>query len=247
MPTADPRQVLAAAHSCEICGRAPAITIYASKYSGQILFGDEIFWKGNACRDCALCQYRSGLTHCLWAGWWGPVPFVVNLGHVWRNARGLVAANRMERAAGPPLAAPLEPGRPLVARPAAWAGVAAVTAMVVGIVLLISSAFGSSRLDELASGQCVDLGEGRTLDRADLVDCDAPHTAEVTGVLDSDEVPPLDRLCADETAEYLGTSGRVEGLAPSAIRFDDGDGRVVCLVVSADGADLTGTQRGAGG
>lgn len=221
--------------------------IYASMYSGRLLLGDELFWKGQACRQCAICQYRAGLSHCLWAGWWAPVALVVNPRMIWRNARGLRAAKRMPEPVGDALAEPLDPGRPVFARPAAIAGVLVPLLVVGGIVALVLALAGSSRIDELEVGQCLDLPVGSTIDRVDPVDCDGPHNAEVTAVLPAGDVPPLQELCAPQTATYLGTDEGVAGLQPAAIRYgNDGRTSVVCLVTSDDGRTFTGSRRNAG-
>jgi len=234
-----------APRTCEICGRPPAMAIYASMYSGRVLFGDELFWKGDACRQCAICQYRAGLTHCLWAGWWAPVALVVNPRMIWRNASGLRAAHAMPPPEGAPLAEPLDEGRPVLARPAAIAGLVAPIVLIGLVVAVVLAVTGTSRLDDLAAGQCIDLPSTRQIDHTDEVACSGRHDAEVTGVITSAKVPSDDELCADETTSYLGRRGRVEGLVPAAIRIS-GDRRVVCLITSDDGSPLTGSHRNAG-
>lgn len=232
--------------SCEICGRTPSIEIYASMYTGKLLLGDEIFWKGDACRQCATCQYRAGLTHCLWAGWWAPVALFVNPTMILRNVRGLRTAKALPDPQGVPLGDPLDAGRPVLARPKAIAGLLAplvLIGIVVGVVLALT---GSSRLDELTTGQCIDLPETRRIERTELVECGDPHDAEVTGVLSGDDLPSDADLCRAETVAYLGEEGRVDGIDPGAIRVTD-DPRIVCLVTSSDGSKLRGSHRSAGG
>ena len=233
--------------SCEVCGRAPAIHIYASMYSGRILLGDELFWKGDACRQCATCQYRAGLAHCLWAGWWAPVALVVNPRMIWRNAKGLREAKRMPEPVGVPLAEPLDPGRPVFRRPAAVVGMLIPLVVVGAIVALVLAVTGTRRIDELAAGDCLDLPVGRTIERADPIDCDDPHNAEVTGVIAAGKVPSLGDLCARQTTAYLGSDEGVDGLQPAAIRYGvDGKTSVICLVTSDDGSRFSGSRRGAG-
>ena len=74
--------------SCEICGRFPAEWVHARKYTGLGVGGRTIFWKGLACRDCGVAQYRDGLTHCLVSGWWGLAPLVVNPVRLAQNTLG---------------------------------------------------------------------------------------------------------------------------------------------------------------
>jgi len=237
--------------ACELCGRTPAMPVYASMYTGRLLLGDEIWWKGPACRQCAICQYRAGLTHCLWAGWWAPVALVVNPRMIWRNARGLRAAHRLPESDTPGFDEPLDAGRPVLARPAALAGLLAPFVVVGALVALVLALTGGHGIDDLTTGDCIDLPDGRTVDRADVVDCSGPHDAEVTGTIVSGPLPADDELCRTQTADYLGPTGDEgdEGdaappLTPAAIRYGPADDvGVVCLVVAADGGTLTGSHR----
>lgn len=236
------------ARACEICGRTPAVAIHASKYTGRVLLGDEIFWKGDACAPCATSLCRDGLTHCLWAGWWAPVALVANPVRIGRNLRGLRAAAAVGEPQGPAFAPPLEPGPPLWRRPLAWIGAAAPIVVAVAIVALVAAIAGGGRLDELRAGQCLELPPGSTVERAGVVDCDGPHDAEVSGLIAAGSVPPLEALCGRQTTAYLGSPGPVDGLSSAAIRYeDDDDTRIVCLIIAVDGSPLEGSHRGAGG
>ena len=148
---------------------------------------------------------------------------------------------------GVPLAEPLDPGRPVFRRPAAVVGMLIPLVVVGAIVALVLAVTGTRRIDELAAGDCLDLPVGRTIERADPIDCDDPHNAEVTGVIAAGKVPSLGDLCARQTTAYLGSDEGVDGLQPAAIRYGvDGKTSVICLVTSDDGSRFSGSRRGAG-
>lgn len=242
---ADPPTPRRAVATCEVCGRGPAIRIDARMYSGKVVITDEIWWKGFACRGCAMCQYRAGLTHCLWAGWWSPVAFFVNPTRIWRNVRGLREVAAMPAPVGEPRAEPLDAGRPVSRRPQAWVGLIAPLVIVGALVGLLVVATGGRSLDEVALGECLDLPEGLVIDTFEVVDCAGPHEAEVTGTIGPADTGPADQLCREETVRYLGTDEAVDGVRPAAIRLGTGDdAEVVCLVMSsADGSELVGSRR----
>ncbi len=231
--------------TCEVCGRGPAIHIDARMYTGKVVVTDEVWWKGYACRECATCQYRAGLTHCLWAGWWSPVAFFVNPTRIWRNVRGLREVAAMPAPVGEPRAEPLDAGRPVSRRPQAWVGLIAPLVIVGALVGLLVAATGGRSLAEVAHGECLDLPEGPVIDSFESVDCAGPHDAEVTGTIGPGDAGPADRLCVEQTISYLGTDEAVDGIRAAAIRLGtDDDAEVVCVVMSsAKGGELTGSHR----
>lgn len=244
-PTGDRRR---RRRTCEICGRAPALVIDARKFTGYALVGRSTFWKGNACRDCATTQYREGLSHCLLRGWWGVLALPVNPFMILKNALGLRAAGRLGEPQGRPLADPLPSVAPVLRRPTSWIGLA-VPVLVVAAVVAGVVALGDDEPpgEDFAVGDCIDLPDSG-LARPSVVPCGTRHRAEVTGLRDVGAGADGDALCAAESTDYLGGPNRASELRPAAILVkEDGEPRrVLCLVVSADGSRLVGSQRGSG-
>lgn len=93
------------------------------------------------CRDCGWALGRQVQNRTLLAGWWGMLSFFRNLSYVASNAGELRRLRSMEtptkfEATNTPLAAPLPPGRPLVARSGVWLTFGAITA---GVVLMVTA------------------------------------------------------------------------------------------------------------
>jgi len=116
------------------------------------------------CRDCGWSLGRQVQNRTLLAGWWGMLSFFRNISYVASNAGELRRVRSMEdptkfEATNTPLAAPLPPGRPLVARSGLWLTVGAIAASVVLMVTASANRAGSNDGPGTASewriGNCV--------------------------------------------------------------------------------------------
>ncbi|WP_280271028.1 LppU/SCO3897 family protein [Nocardia wallacei] len=139
---------------CAYCGATPAAHVDFRGHRGMLIVMQFLRQPGPFCRNCGLSTYRRMTVESAWVGWWGFLSFVINPITMLINlpARSKVAA------LAPPIPGsprqPMDPGKPLLRRPAALGlllPVAAVLTIVVGV--LVSS---GGDHDQLATGDCVD-------------------------------------------------------------------------------------------
>ncbi|MGI5241250.1 hypothetical protein [Dactylosporangium sp. CA-139066] len=106
--------------SCRICHRAPAANVRFHGHQGMVVLMRFSRVDGPFCRDCGLAAYRDMSAQTLVRGWWGIFSVFAAAGVLVLNAarRGQVARlaeperGRNERT--------LDPGKPLLDRPAAY-------------------------------------------------------------------------------------------------------------------------------
>jgi hypothetical protein len=119
-------------------------------------------------------------------------------------------------------------------------------------------------LDDLHTGQCIDIDDGEdVLTTAPVIDCDRPHEGEVyaTGdIAGSDDDYPGDEgvqrraedLCTREDFEdYVGQSIQDTDLSvlvirPSEASWEGGDRHVLCVIVPDAGGTLSRSVAGLG-
>lgn len=134
---------------------------------------------------------------------------------------------------------------------------AVVFAIGVGVILLVTSS-GSTALVDLEPGDCFDLangdGDDGTLESVDVVDCAAPHLAEVVlvGDLNSGGEPypsddelfvEIDARCRDAGVVDDEAFGLLP-VAPTQELWDSFDGRFLCVAVPFGGEPVAGSLVG---
>lgn len=122
MPQAMPQP---GALQCRICGCMPAAKVKFRGHQGILIVMRFLHMEGPFCHDCGMHTYRRMTADTLIQGWWGyassiitPITVLVNL-----TRRGKVA--NLPAPVPPPdgrHGQPLDPGKPLYARPQAWIG-----------------------------------------------------------------------------------------------------------------------------
>lgn len=129
---------------CRFCGCVPAARVKFRGHRGMIVMMTFLSLDGPFCRDCGLSTFRRMTASTLIAGWWGyasflitPVTVVINL-----VRRGKVAD--LPAPVPPPNGPsqhPMDPGKPLLARPQAIIGLALPgTVFVLFLILMIIGA-----------------------------------------------------------------------------------------------------------
>ncbi len=122
--------------------------------------------------------------------------------------------------------------------------------------LVLLAACGQSVFD-IAVGQCINLPDGQEVTNVETVDCAQPHQAEAYHTFDvaDGEFPgqtaiadQADTNCEAAFEGYVGVSFQdselfFQTLTPTQESWAQGDREVVCLLVTGDGTDLTGSQR----
>ncbi len=163
---------------CRTCGSAPAADVRFLGHQGIVVLMRFLHADGPFCRDCGLSMFRRMTSRTLVEGWWGvlsvfitPVVVVMNL--IRRAAVASLDAPRRDAGVVAPLPAPMHPGRPLLARPAAWLGLAVPVALV-GVIGLVGVNLSSP---SSLVGTCVRIETPTT---ARLVGCGERHDGKVT-------------------------------------------------------------------
>lgn len=172
---------------CRVCGATPAANVSFRGHQGMIFVMRFLRRPGPFCRDCGLATYREMTSRSLVQGWWGwlsmfinPITMLVNL-----------APRRTVAALPPPVPGsprpPLDPGRPMLRRPA----MLMLLLPLVGIVAVVVACVVGAKSDpEYASvGDCVYDSNGSSWKYADdnhpdvsKVSCsDSRAQAEVVG------------------------------------------------------------------
>jgi hypothetical protein len=192
---------------CRLCGSAPAAPGRFRAHQGIILMMRFRHLDGPFCRDCGLAVFRDMTAKTLLQGWWGLLSFFITIGTVAKNAflRGRFAslgAPRRDPTVQAPYERPLDSGKPLLRRPAAFG-------LLIPLVLLGIVAF-AIRADQPAAqvGKCVQIS-GKN---AKLVSCSERHNGKVVAVADNLE------QCPEE--------------ATGAVKREEDNGKVLCVVTS---------------
>jgi hypothetical protein len=194
--------------TCRFCGSTPAAAGRFRAHQGFIVVMRFIRLDGPFCRDCGIATFRRMTAQTLLLGWWGFLSFFITPATVLLN---LARRGRFARLGPPqrdfrgsePMPEPMQPGRPLYARPAI---LGLLVPVVVAVVAIASANAGNAPAQ---MGKCVAVTASATggQDTADLVGCDRPHVGKVIEVAESDAG------CPDET---IGT-----------VEWDDG--KVLCV------------------
>lgn len=123
------------------------------------------------------------------------------------------------------------------------------------------SLLGGASVQEFSVGQCINdpiVAEDAEQEVGELpvVDCSEPHTGEVffVEVLTDAEYPADaatrgDEICYNAFEPFVGISYEesalyVTSLYPTTTSWDAGDRQIVCLIIDADGAQMTGSAKG---
>jgi hypothetical protein len=109
--------------TCRICGCGPAAQVTFRGHRGLIVLAQFLSMDGPFCRDCGLATFRRMTANTLLLGWWGaisviatPVTLLINLVRRGKVA-GLAPPQRVPGVVGALAPAPLDPGKPVLARP----------------------------------------------------------------------------------------------------------------------------------
>jgi hypothetical protein len=135
-PYAAPGQILL----CRVCGCLPAAKATIRGHRGMILVMQFRSLEGPFCRDCGLAVFRHMTAETMWQGWWGVASFfitpIVLLINVFLRNR-IVALPQPQPNPWGTNGRPMDPGRPLLFRPGALIGLAAILILVCALALSI--------------------------------------------------------------------------------------------------------------
>ncbi|MGW1340632.1 LppU/SCO3897 family protein [Kribbella sp. NPDC002412] len=166
---------------CRFCGGFPAVQATVRGHQGMIVVMRFLKLQGPFCRTCGIATVRDMTSKSLWQGWWGigsmivnPITMLMNL-EPWSKFRKLP-----EPAPGAP-GRPMNPGKPLLQRPA----IAMLLLPIALIVAIVAINLSITTASEATVGSCVVNKGTSTTPDVEVVDC-ASSEAEykVVGKLD---------------------------------------------------------------
>lgn len=149
---------------CQVCGAAPAALVSVRGHQGMIVMMRFLRRQGVFCKTCGTAVFREMQTDTLTQGWWGPlsafitpVTLLVNL----LSARSVLNSLPAPTTWG--WRPPLDPGRPVMKRPAGLIALVPLTVfgLVIGAITavlaigLVQVAFGDDGPKPLSAGSCV--------------------------------------------------------------------------------------------
>ena len=155
---------------CLHCGRVPTAEVDLRANTGMLVAARWSALKGPLCKQCGLALFRQRMNHTLLLGWWGVVAFFLNFHAVYKNLVSWQRLRAIHDPWGAPTQPPLDPGRPVFARP----GMGVVAALCIAIAFLVPATSSDESAADLA-GRCVNVMR----DGLDMVDCDEIHDGQV--------------------------------------------------------------------
>ncbi|MFJ8040129.1 hypothetical protein ACIRBX_06390 [Kitasatospora sp. NPDC096147] len=104
---------------CRFCGSAPAVEATIRGHQGFLVIMKFLKLEGPFCRSCGIAAHRDMTAKSLWQGWWGIASAVINPVTMLINIPQRLKINKLaEPIPGAP-GQPMNPGRPVLRRPAA--------------------------------------------------------------------------------------------------------------------------------
>ncbi|MFC5906612.1 LppU/SCO3897 family protein [Streptacidiphilus monticola] len=201
--------------NCRFCGAYPAVDTTVRAHRGMIVIMQWRHLRGPFCRTCGIASVRRLTADTLWQGWWGYGSAIITPFILLRN---LFAYNKIKKLPAPAPGQPgqqMDPGQPLLRRPAALGFLIPIAALVVLIAAIALSAAASASSPQYAkAGDCV-VNQGTT-DNPDVkkTAC-GPDTYKVLAKVDGYDNQKACPSAAEETySESEGGSDYTLCLAP---------------------------------
>lgn len=124
---------------CVQCGGTPAAPVTVRGHRGRLLWMTFLHRTGPFCRDCGLATYRRMTLENVWLGWWGPFSIFINAATMLFNTLTYREIARL----APPVPGmpgkPLDPGKPLFRRPAAFGFLIPAVLVALAITLIVTN------------------------------------------------------------------------------------------------------------
>lgn len=179
---ADADQIVLPEFGCYQCFREPAADVELRSNTGLVLGRRYSLVEGRFCRDCGLALYRKHMNHTLLLGWWGIISFFTNFAAIFKNIKGWGVIRSLDAPSGQAEQPPLEPGRPMYARP----GIYMAAALVLAGVLFLGNAGGDEA--KAFDGKCIKIDNDG--ERVKQVDCDGKEDGKVVGIVKDKKLCP---------------------------------------------------------
>lgn len=120
--------------ACEVCGAAPTALVTVRGHQGMVVLMRSLRRDGTFCRTCGLAVFRQMQTDTLWQGWWGPLSLVITPVILLMNLGTLSAIRRLPQPSMPGPRPSLDPGKPVLGRPAGLIAAAPLALLALAVV-----------------------------------------------------------------------------------------------------------------
>lgn len=107
---------------CQVCGAAPAAAMTVRGHQGMLVMMRFLRRQGTFCRTCGLALFRKMQSDTMVQGWWGMASILITPLTLLINLFTLSRIRALPTPSGPVLRPSLDPGRPVLARPAGLVG-----------------------------------------------------------------------------------------------------------------------------
>lgn len=186
---------------CTLCGGFPAVQATVRGHQGFLVMMKFLKRKGSFCRTCGIATHREMTTKTLWQGWWGIGSFIITPITVLLNLSPRSKFNKLPAPTGG-VRPPLDPGRPIFARPGAFGALIPVLVVILIVVAAASSGGGAS---SASAGDCVSKSGSDFDPKIKVVDCTSAQAAYK--VAEKHSGKHNGDACGDQYAEYDETGG----------------------------------------
>ena len=111
---------------CDVCGAAPAARVTIRGHQGMLIVMRNLWRKGTFCQTCGLAVFRKMQSDTMVQGWWGPASMIITPITLLIN---LFTLSRIRKLPAPTAASGpgLDPGLPVLRRPAGMIGLVPLT------------------------------------------------------------------------------------------------------------------------
>ncbi|WP_329337579.1 hypothetical protein OG252_19705 [Streptomyces sp. NBC_01352] len=144
---------------CEVCGAAPAAAVTVRGHQGMVVIMRFLRREGVFCRTCGTAVFRQMQADTLVQGWWGPLSAIITPFVLLLNLSARSTLRGLPQPATGSWRPPLDPGKPVMRRPAGL--IAAVPLAALGLVVMalpvlivIGAVFGDDPPETLTVGSC---------------------------------------------------------------------------------------------
>jgi hypothetical protein len=103
---------------CQVCGAMPAAPVTVRGHQGMVVIMKFLKREGLFCRTCALASFRDMQADTLVLGWWGALSVLITPITLLSNLGALSGIKRIPEPVAPGWRPPLDPGKPVLRRPA---------------------------------------------------------------------------------------------------------------------------------
>ncbi|MGJ5755019.1 hypothetical protein [Streptomyces puniciscabiei] len=121
---------------CDVCGAGPAARVTVRGHQGMLIVMRNLWRKGTFCQTCALAVFRKMQSDTMVQGWWGPMSVIITPITLLIN---LFTLSRIRKLPAPTAAfgPGLDPGLPVLRRPAGMIGLVPLTGFCLSFLFVL--------------------------------------------------------------------------------------------------------------